>query len=78
MERLIEESASVWNNDSQVSVSDHSTGTKGTAAAVQSGERDFTHIKTAATQIEQPEQGASAASFKDIWISYKLEVVRRV
>ncbi len=45
MERLIEESASVWNNDSQVSVSDHSTGTKGTAAAVQSGERDFTHIK---------------------------------
>ncbi|AKN15719.1 PPE domain-containing protein [Mycobacterium haemophilum] len=76
-----EESAQVMNNDGQGSVSAHSAGTGSDGAAalgdtptVQSGEPNFTDLKTAATQIGQPDQGASAKNFRDAWVSYNLKL----
>ncbi|RFD27258.1 secretion protein EspB [Mycobacterium uberis] len=76
-----EDSAQVMNNDGQGSVSAHSAGTEngsvvalGGTPTVKLGRPDFIDLKTAATQIEQPDQGASAASFRDAWIKYNLKL----
>lgn len=76
-----DDSAQVMNSDGQGSVSAHSAGTGNAGAAalgdtptVQAAGPNFTDLKTAAGQIEQPDQGVSAAGFRDAWVSYNLKL----